>query len=478
MARRSRRSRARPREAAAGLALLAGLAGGTRAAPRLSALALRHGLLPSLPAALGTWRREGRDALHWKVLGDGLARFLQQSGPVYTKLGQVLATREDWLPPALCIRLEKLYSEQPAMPQRELRRALAAAFPDALPFAALDPTPIGVGSIGQVHRATLPDGRRAVVKLLRPGVADGIRRDVDDLRGILCLGLAPTRTGRAALPRALDALAALERGLLAECDLEAEARAYREFGARLAGNPEVRVPECYSAWSSPRALVLEELVGVPLAKLRERPGDDATRRRAALLALREILSQVFEDGRFHADPHGGNLLWLDDGRLGLIDLGTVGTLDRAARGEIARAVRAFLARDADGVLSALLGLGQVSDAFDYAAFKSEVAALFAARGGRALARLRGRRTAAAGPAEGLEELVEKLFGLARRHGVRFPDQTVLLVKTLVTLEGLVRSLDPELDVVLRSLPVVLASLAPAWLRWPRRRSRARFADAR
>jgi ubiquinone biosynthesis protein len=264
-------------------------------------------------------------------------------------------------------------------------------------------------------------------------------------------------------------LAALERSLLAECDLGAEASAYRDFGARLAGNPRVRVPHCYSEWSSPRALVLEELVGVPLASLRTRSPRDATRRRAADAALREILAQVFEDGRFHADPHGGNLLWLEDGRLGLIDLGLTGELTRAARRQIASAVRAFLSRDADGVLRALLALGQTGEVFDFDAFRVEVSQLFAARGGKTFARLRGCSADAGAASDGLEDLIEDLLAVAHRHGVRFPDSTTLLIKSLVTIEGLVRSLDPELDVVAKSIPLVLASMAPAWLRFGRRR---------
>ncbi len=446
---------------------LTALASGVLAAPRLSAAALRHGLLPSLPAALATWRRDGAAALHWKVLGDALARFLQQAGPVYTKLGQILATREDLLPAALCARLERLYAEQPPMSRRALRRALASAFPDAQPFAELEPKPLGVGSIGEVHRARLHDGRRVVVKLLRPAIERAVRRDLAGLRGLVSLALCATPAARSARANAIDALDAFGRGLLAECDLEAEARAYRDFAERLRANPQVRVPHCHSEWSSARALVLEELDGIPLARLRERPSGDPSRRQAAELALREILAQVFEDGRFHADPHGGNLLWLEDGRIGLIDLGTVGTLDRDARRQIARAVRAFLARDADAVLRALLALGQLAPDFDFAAFRAEVAALFASSGGGAVSRLRGRAGARSG--DGLEELMDQFFAVSRRHGVRFADATALLVKTLVTLEGVVRALDPELDVVMKALPVVLSALTPRWLRWSRRR---------
>src|SRR5262249_18318120 len=119
--------------------------------PRVALAALRHGLLPAGVAAARTLRREGWAELHWKALGDGLLRFLRHSGPLFTKVGQILATRPDLLPPAACARLEALYSEQPPMRPAELRRALHRAYGRRLPFRKLDRRPIAVGSVGPVH---------------------------------------------------------------------------------------------------------------------------------------------------------------------------------------------------------------------------------------------------------------------------------------------------------------------------------------
>jgi ubiquinone biosynthesis protein len=434
--------------------------------PRLAATAVRHGVLPSGLAAARTLHSEGLGDLHWKVLGDGLVRFLRHAGPVFTKLGQILATRSDLLPEAVCARLESLYAEQPAMSSRALRRELRRAYGRRVPFRELDEEPLAVGSVGQVHRARLADGEAVIVKVLRPGVEGRIARDLAVARALLDTWLAvPSRERRAArtlLARSLDDLA---RGFAEEVDLRREADALLEFAARFDGHPHVCVPACYDRLSSRRVLVMEELEGEPLASYRRRArSDPEAARRVASLALTEILRQVFEDGRFHADPHAGNLLVLPDGRLGLVDLGLTGELSRADRRRIARAVRAFLARDAEALFRTLLGFGSTPEDFDAEKFKQDVREVVQSFGSGVAARIRGRATGEP-DANSLEEFVGALFAAAGSHGIHVPPSTTLLIKSLVTIEGVARSLHPELDLAATAAPVVIRSLTPRWMRW-------------
>lgn len=437
-----------------------------RALPRVAFGALRHGLLPAGPSAARIFWREGSNELHWKVLGDGLVGFLRHSGPLLTKCGQILATRTDLLPAPVCARLESLYSEQAPMRPAELRAALRRAFGRRHPFRRFDSKPIAVGSVGQVHRARLAGGERAIVKLLRPGVEQRLARDLELARALLELWLgAPWRArpaSRALLVRMLDDLG---RGCAREVDLAQEARALGEFARRFARNRKVCVPRCYEELCSPHALVMEELRGEPVAAYRRRAKrDPEAARRIASLALEEILRQIFEDGRFHADPHAGNLLILEDGRLGLVDLGLTGELGRDDRRQIARAVRAFAARDADALIRALLAFGTLPPGFVAERFHADVRQLVGARAPRLAARLRGRgRDGEADDSNSLEEFVTALFALADRHGIHVQASTTLLIKALVTIEGVARSLDPELDLASAAAPVVLRSLAPRWL---------------
>jgi ubiquinone biosynthesis protein len=433
-------------------------------APRLLGSAVGRALLPAGPAAISTLRSEGTSELHWKVLGDALARFFGHSGPVLTKLGQILATRSDLLPEAVCLRLEALYTGQVAMSPAQLERMLARCYGRKRPFRRFERKPMAVGSVGQVHRARLRDGTRVVVKLVRPGVARRIAGDVRAVRALsgLLLARQPDST-RELVFRALDELG---RALEAETDLKREASAYEEFRSRLRKNARVRVPHCYPEISSDEVLVMEELRGEPLSSLRRRAkSDPAAAKRAASLALREILSQVFEEGRFHGDPHGGNLLLLEDGRLGLIDLGLTGELRPEDRRNVGRAVRAFLRRDVDAAIDALLAFGTLGAGFDRDAFAADVGRVFRERAAGAMAQARGEAGQVSADPSRLEALVDEILRVARRHGVDLPSETLVLVKTLVTIEGVARALDPELDVVVTALPILLRSLAPSWLRW-------------
>jgi ubiquinone biosynthesis protein len=437
------------------------------AGPRLTFTAVRHGLLPVPASAARVVLQEGPWALPWKAIGDGLVRFAQHAGPLATKLGQVLATRGDLLPETVCTRLEALYVRQPPMSRRQLDAALRAAFPRGLPFASFERRPLAVGSIGQVHRAELEAGGRVIVKLVRAGLPRQLDRDLNAveliLDPLLRLPSVVPKTTRVAIAHALRDLGA---ALRAEVDLRREAAVLEEFARRLRRNPRVCVPRVYRELSSEHALVMEELTGEPLSAYRARAKvEPDAARRVADLAFKEILTQVFEEGRFHADPHAGNLLVLPDGRLGLIDLGLTGESGEEDRARIARAVRAFVGGDADALTRALLDFGIPPLEFSHEAFQADVIAVVRRHDSLVVAQMMGRNggTTASGP--GLERLVNELFRVAYRHGLYVPTSTTLLIKAIVTIEGVARSLNPDLNVVAAALPIVLRSMRPRWLKW-------------
>lgn len=445
------------------------------ALPRLWLSFQLNGTLRAPVDAARLLANEGSAALGAKLLGDALVRTFRDSGPVLIKVGQMLAGRPDLLPPELCLRLEALYAKQPSMPARALRALRTRAWPQGNPLASLEERAFACGSIGQVHRGVAPDGSKVVVKFRRPGVAAAIDRDIAAARSVLNLarraGLLPSDALAFSLERALEDL---RSAFESELDFRAEARNISEFRERFKANPRVAVPRCYEEWSGEEVLVMEELEGEPLSAFRARAArDPAAAKRAASLALTEILKQIFADGRFHADPHAGNLLILPDGRLGLIDLGLTGELSNADRDNIGRAIRAFLARDAEAVFDALLSFGTVPELFDKRAFQAEIRAIVGKHKRSVLGQVGLSAAARASLKEeapqesgtgGLDAFVGELFQAAHRHQILIPRSATLLVKSLVTIEGVAKSLDPQLNLAAAAGPVVAKALAGRWLK--------------
>ena len=215
---------------------------------------------------------------------------------------------------------------------------------------------------------------------------------------------------------------------------------------------------------------MEELEGEPLSAYRARAETDPdAARKVADLALREILTQVFENGRFHADPHAGNLFVLPDGRLGLIDLGLTGESGTQDRRRIARAVRAFVSGDAEALTRALLDFGMPPPEFSHADFRVDILAVVRQHEAQLVAHVTGRNGVAPAAQNGLETFVNDLFRVAYRHGLYVPPSTTLLIKAIVTIEGVARSLNPNLNVVSAALPIVVRALCiPAWRQRARR----------
>jgi len=322
-----------------------------------------------------------------------------------------------------------------------------------------------------VHRAELKSGERVIVKLVRPGLQRDIDRDLNAAELLLGFLLKVPGVAGATTQRAVaHALRDLGAALRTEVDLRHEADSLEQFGRRMRTNPRVRVPMVYRRWSSEHVLVMEELVGESLSAFRARAKTDPdAARRVADLAFKEILKQVFEDGRFHGDPHAGNLLILPDGRLGLIDLGLTGESGEKDRRRIARAVRAFVAGDPEALSRALLDFGAPPPDFAYEAFKAEVTTVVQRNESHVVSEMTGRN---GGGANGLETLVNELFKVAHRHNLYVPPSSTLLIKTIVTIEGVARSLNPELNVVAAAVPIVLRAMSRKWLSWRFWRERA------
>ncbi|THV21710.1 ABC1 kinase family protein [Glycomyces paridis] len=397
----------------------------TRRYLQILAIAARHGLTGLLRGR----RQDAQDA----ELARALRRALDDAGVTFVKLGQILSTRRDLLPPAYIAELAKLQDQAAPLRGTDAARLVeaAAGAPIEEVFARFDPEPVAAASIAQVHTAVLHGGEAVVVKIRRPGAAQTVERDLDIIRRLARRLDRHTEWGRSMDVRGLaDGFA---EALREEVDFTVEARNLAQVAAAHdRRRAEVRVPRPHADLSDERVLVMERLPGVPLAsaRLADR-GLDGGALAAAL--LREMFDEIMVDGIFHADPHPGNLMLLDDDRIGLIDYGSVGRLDRDLRTSFEAILLAVDRQDGPALADALVAVSTRPDELDQVAFERALGSFMA-------------RHLVPGAAPGIRMFTE-LFRIIAKHRIVIPPELAAVFRALATLEGCLTALDPGFDLI-------------------------------
>jgi ubiquinone biosynthesis protein len=353
---------------------------------------------------------------------------LEELGPTFCKLGQILSTRPDLIPPEVAEELSRLQDRVPPLTEAEvvqvMEEELGVPWEDV--FESIEPEPLAAGTIGQVHRARLDGGERVVVKVQRPGAAEEIERDL----GLFAL-FAEKAEGREALSGLVDIPAVVEHlssSLRRELDFREEAANLERMREVLADFPHLGVPAVHEQLSTKRLLVMDEIQGVPLREASA--GDD--RGRAAKELLDAFYRQVLTEGFFHADPHPGNLLWAN-GRIFLLDLGMVGMLDGETRGLLLLLLLAFYREDAEFLADLLLMLGEARDDLDLESLRAD------------LGEYVGQFKVASFRDIELGPMLDALIEIAARHGVRLPGSLAMTAKAFSQMQLAVGELDPTLD---------------------------------
>ncbi len=374
-----------------------------------------------------------------------LVRALQDLGPAYVKLGQMLATRPDIIGADLARRLARLqdrmapFEDAARVVEEELGRPI-----DAL-FAEFEDMPVAAASIAQVHRARDHDGRPLAVKVLRPGIEEAFARDLDAFR--VAAELIERHLPPARRLRPVEVVETVRRTVRDELDLRMEAAAAAELAENMAGEADYHVPAIDWPRTARRVLVMEWVDGVPLtdrAALKAAGHDGA---RLARVLVRSFLLQALRDGFFHADLHQGNFLVRADGVLTALDFGIMGRLDRGSRRYLAEILHGFQARDYRRVAEWHFRAGYVDRTHDVGRFAQAMRAI-----GEPIFDRPVREVAAS-------RLLAQLFATTERFGMPTQPQLLLLQRSMVMVEGLALQLDEEANMWALSRPVI-----EAWVR--------------
>lgn len=358
---------------------------------------------------------------------------IEELGPVFTKLGQVLALRRDLLPPNYVQELEHLQDRTPPVAVGEIRALISAelgASPEAL-FQDFDPEPLAAATIAQVHRARTLSGHRVVVKVRRPGIEELAQRDLMVLHSLADLALAAAPGLKGFDPAGI--VRELERSLRLELDFRAEAANMRMFREALADLGWLWIPEVVEERSTRGVLTMEESLGVRVDRFAAEHPEEKERIAREVAAL--LVHQVFSKGIFHADPHPGNLFVLHDGRLCLHDFGMVGRLRDSTRTALHQLLTATIQRDVRGAADAYVGMGIAEEGLSRFDLEKEL--------GQLIDDIHGRPSEEVSVGQALESLLR----IGSSHGLKNPGELLLLTRAFLITEGVLRAVDPEVDAI-------------------------------
>jgi ubiquinone biosynthesis protein len=375
-----------------------------------------------------------------------LAADLERMGPTFVKVGQLLSTRADLLPPAYLVALSRLQDRVEPFPYADVERIVAEELGVRISkaFAEFEAKPMASASLAQVHAAVLRDGREVAVKVQRPNIREQVVQDLDVFAEIAELAEKHTEFGRRHQLVAL--VEEFRRSLLRELDYQREAGNLRALRESLASFDRLVVPAPIDAYSTGRVLAMERVHGTKIDKLSPLVRTDLGGDELAEQLIGAYLQQILVDGFFHADPHPGNVLLTHDHRVALLDLGMVGHLAPTMQEQLLKLLAAVTEGQADEVAELVMRVGTRQPHFDPALFRRRITDLVAEHRGLPLAQLHVGR------------VILELVNLSGSAGILAPPELALLGKTLLNLDLVVRSLAPDLNVT-ESIRGQLATIA-------------------
>jgi ubiquinone biosynthesis protein len=386
-------------------------------------------------------------------LGERLRLAMQELGPTFVKLGQMISTRPDVVPEAIVQQMKRLQDDVPPIPSSEARAQIEKTLgaPAEQVFASFSDEPLACASVGQVHRATLAleDGAapaEVVVKVQRTGIGAVVERDLSLLHGLARLLEKTVPESRVYSPVGL--VREFDQAITAELDFTIEAQNAARFAENFAGDDAIRFPAVHREVSGKHVLTQEYLDGL---KVTEAVRRGASGKAIAEDAVRIILKMVFDDGFFHADPHPGNVLILPrpDGErytpdqrvtIGLLDLGLVGRLPPELRDRAVDLLLAAARSDSDGMADAMLAIGRSRGKVDRGAFRAHVRQVADRHLNRPLSEVE------------LSAVIRDIVAGAMKFELEIPVELTMMFRALMTIEGVGKEIDPELDVLAVARP--------------------------
>lgn len=360
---------------------------------------------------------------------------LEELGPTFIKLGQLLSTRPDVIPKSYVDEFAKLQDMVPSFSEAEVREQIRRELTSDSEtiFSFFDPSPLAAASIAQVHRARLLDGTDVVVKVRRPGVVELVEADIDILMGLALI--AQRHLPGSDIYDPVGLVREFARTIRREMDFTREGHTIEKMGANFRGDETMYFPRVYWETSSKGVLTLEFIDGIKVSELSVLDAAGLDRRLIAKRGADAFLRMVLVHGFFHGDPHPGNVFILPDNVICLLDYGMVGRLDEEMKATLVDLLLALVDRDVDEVISLLDFTGDIPDILNTRGLKRDLGEFI--------------DSYYAVPLQEIEvgRMLTEFIDIVTTYHIKFHPDLMLLTKALVTIEGMGRGLDPHFDMV-------------------------------
>ncbi|MBI4772969.1 MAG: AarF/ABC1/UbiB kinase family protein [Deltaproteobacteria bacterium] len=408
----------------------------------ISLLVMKHSLGDVTERLLGRTKRgkEAADEHLWLRSGFPTpTRFrmaLQDLGPTFVKMGQLMSTRADIFPPEYIEEFKKLQDQVPPAPFSDIKQLVEGQLRRPLleVFAEFDPEPLAAASVAQVHLATTRNNERVAVKVIRPRIRGKIQEDIRLMYYLAARFEKTFEMGR--IIGATELVKEFERVIYKELDMFIEGGSIEKFRKNFRGSSEIYIPKVYWDYTTKSVLVMEHIDGIKMDHVQEIEAQGIDPKEVALIGLRSFSKQLMEYGFFHADPHPGNTIVLRDGKVSLVDFGITGYLDNDTKQQVANLFLGYAEHDYDMVMDALRNAGLVDEQTQKLGnFRADLEDMSETFYGRSLSTI------------SFKDMYDQIMRLVLKYRVRLPRNLLLLLKTFVQTEALGKILKSDASIL-------------------------------
>ena len=368
-------------------------------------------------------------------------KVLEELGPTFIKLGQILSTRPDLIPLEFCKEFEKLQDKAPAIEYEKVKAQIENEIKQPIDkiFNNFSSQPVAAASLAEVHLAELKTGEKVVVKVQRPDIRRMITADLEILYGLAKLAEKHIKESRVYDP--VGVVEEFKKTILKEIDFNVEANNIERFRRNFKDDDIVYVPEVFRDLSTAKILTIERIEGIKVSDIEKIEESGLDRKQIAINGANAVLKQIFIHGFFHADPHPGNIFVLDNNRIAFVDYGMVGRLDEETKVQFASILTAVVERDVSEIIESLIATGVVEEA-DVKRLSLDLEELMDRYYGIPLKELE------------MGQFLMDAINVVSQNKIKIPPSLFLLSKALITIEGVGRKLDPEFNVAIHIKPFV------------------------